>query len=80
MSLGVTQNRVETEAQLLRSFIESGVDGLIVEGTKTALPNPNIELYNKLQNMGVPCVFFNGFYQELPGSVYVVTDDRGRWL
>ena len=26
--------------------------------------------------MGVPCVFFNGFYQELPGSVYVVTDDR----
>ena len=76
LSLGVTQNRVETEAQLLRSFIESGVDGLIVEGTKTALPNPNIELYTKLQNMGVPCVFFNGFYQELPGSVYVVTDDR----
>ena len=58
MSLGVTQNRVETEAQLLRSFIESGVDGLIVEGTKTALPNPNIELYNKLQNMGVPCCVF----------------------
>lgn len=76
LSLGVTRNRVETEAQLLRSFIESGVDGLIVEGTKTALPNPNIDLYSKLQSMGVPCVFFNGYYREMPGSVYVVTDDR----
>ena len=76
LTLGVTKNRVETERQILQSMLENGVDGLIVEGTKTALPNPNISLYQKLESMGIPCVFFNGYYRELPSSVYVVTDDR----
>lgn len=76
LHLGVTKNRVETERQLLQSMLENGVDGLIVEGTKTALPNPNIALYQKLESMGIPCVFFNGYYRELPGCVYVVTNDR----
>lgn len=76
LTLGVTKNRVETEHQLLQSMLENGVDGLIVEGTKTALPNPNIALYRKLESMGIPCVFFNGYYRELPGCVYVVTNDR----
>ncbi len=76
LHLGVTKNRVETERQLLQSMMENGVDGLIVEGTKTALPNPNIALYQKLESMGIPCVFFNGYYRELPGCIYVVTNDR----
>ena len=76
LALGVTKNHVDTERQVLQSMIDSGVDGLIIEGTKTALPNPNIPLYRKLENMGIPCVFFNGYYRELPGSVYVVTNDR----
>lgn len=76
LHLGVTKNRVETERQLLQSMLENGVDGLIVEGTKTALPNPNISLYQKLESMGIPCVFFNGYYRELSGCIYVVTNDR----
>ena len=50
LTLGVTKNRVETERQILQSMLENGVDGLIVEGTKTALPNPNISLYQKLES------------------------------
>ena len=75
LTLGVTKNRVENEARLLRSFLENRVDGLIVEGTKTAFPNPNLDLYRQLEAMGIPVVFFNGYYRELP-SVYVVTNDR----
>lgn len=75
LTLGVTKNRVENEARLLRSFLENRVDGLIVEGTKTAFPNPNLGLYCQLEAMGIPVVFFNGYYRELP-SVYVVTNDR----
>ena len=75
MTLGVTQNRVENEGRLLRSLMETGVDGLIVEGTKTALPNPNLALYRKLEGMGIPVVFFNGYYRELGECTYVVTDD-----
>lgn len=75
LTLGVTSNRVENEARLLHSFLENRVDGLIVEGTKTAFPNPNLELYRQLEARGVPVVFFNGYYRDLP-SVYVVTNDR----
>ena len=75
ITLGVTKNRVEEEARILRSFLEGGVDGLIVEGTKTDFPNPNLALYRQLEAKGIPVVFFNAYYRDLP-SVYVVTNDR----
>ena len=77
LTLGVTNNRVEDEGRILQSLISRRVDGVIVEGTKTAFPNPNVELYRKLEKMGVPVVFFNGYYRDLNNAVYVVTDDRG---
>ena len=80
LTLGVTNNRVEEEGRILQSLIDRGIDGVIVEGTKTAFPSPNVELYRKLEQMGVPVVFFNGYYRDLSGSVYVVTDDRGAGL
>lgn len=75
LTLGVTKNRVENEAKILKSFLESKMDGMIVEGTKSAFPNPNIPLYHQLQKEGIPCVFINGYYRDLP-CVSVVTNDR----
>lgn len=80
LTLGVTNNRVEEEGRILQSLIDRGVDGVIVEGTKTAFPSPNVELYRKLGQMGIPVVFFNGYYRDLENPVYVVTDDRGAGL
>ena len=74
LTLNVTNNHVEEEARILQSLISRRVDGVIVEGTKTAFPNPNVELYRRLEKMGVPVVFFNSYYRDLPDSVYVVTD------
>lgn len=76
LTLGVTNNHVEDESRILQSLINRRVDGVIVEGTKTAFPNPNVELYRKLDRMGVPVVFFNSYYRDLQNAVYVVTDDR----
>lgn len=75
LTLGVTKNRVENENRLLRSFLEKKVDGIIVEGTKTALPNPNLSLYQQLDECGIPYVFINGFYREFP-CVHITTNDR----
>ena len=77
LTLGVTNNRIEDESRILQSLIDRGIDGVIVEGTKTAFPNPNAELYRKLHKMGVPVVFFNSYCRGVPDAVYVVTDDRG---
>ncbi|MEA4928655.1 MAG: GntR family transcriptional regulator [Candidatus Limiplasma sp.] len=75
MNLSATYNRTDHERLLLQRVLESPVDGLIIEGTKTALPNPNISLYEKLWERNIPFVFINGYYPQLPNAVYVVTDD-----
>lgn len=73
---GATKNRVENEKRLIRTFLADGVDGLIVEGTKSALPNPNLDLYREMEKLEIPVVFLNGSYRELKNSICVRTDDR----
>lgn len=65
---------------MLEEYIDKQVDGLIEEGTKSALPNPNLPLYEKLREMGIPVVFFNGYYPALEGCVSVTMDDRAGGL
>lgn len=62
MQLAITHNQVAEETQALRSMISHGVQGLIVEPSKSALPNPNTDLYLELKRSGVPLVFFNAKY------------------
>lgn len=74
--LSATRNRVDNERKVLTELLGKPIDGIIVEGTKTALPNPNIDLYEQFRNLGIPVVFINGFYPDLRKPVYVVADDR----
>lgn len=77
MSLSATYNQVEHERALLQRYLDMSVDGLIIEGTKTALPNPNIALYEKLWERNIPFVLIHGYYPQLEPRVHVVTDDAG---
>jgi len=70
-----TGNRVDREREVLEFLLESRVDGLIIEGAKTAFPNPNLDVFRRFEKRGIPVVFMNGYYTAL-GGVYVVTDDR----
>ncbi len=74
MSLGITHNRQTDEANALNQMLENGIDGLIVEGTKTALPNVNEQLYRNISEQGIPIVFLNGYSRGCTES-YVVMDD-----
>ena len=77
MSLSATYNRTDRERELLTRMLDASVDGLIVEGTKTALENPNIGLYERLRERNIPVVFINGYYDSLSNPVCVVMDDEG---
>ncbi len=74
--LFATYNRIDNERRILMDLGRKEVDGLIVEGTKTALPNPNINLYRNLYNTGLPIVFIHGFYPEFSEWVHIVADDH----
>lgn len=62
MQLTFTHDRVENERRALQIMIESNVDGIIVEPTKSGLPNPNVPLYHDIVNRGIPILFFNAAY------------------
>ncbi len=74
LSLGITHNRPSDEENCLIQIMQSGVDGLIVEGTKSALPNPNGRLYEQIKEKHLPIVFINGYYRGYNDS-YIILDD-----
>jgi len=74
MTLRLTRNKVHNERTQLLSLLDSDIDGLIVEGTKTALPNPNLDIYQKFLERNIPVIFINAFYQAMDCN-YIINDD-----
>ena len=62
MQLATTHDLVAEETNALKSMIGCGVQGLIIEPSKSALPNPNMELYREIRRSNIPVVFFNAKY------------------
>ena len=76
--LFATQNQVSNERKVLQTLLGlPQLDGVLVEGTKTGLPNPNLDMYRKLMSRGVPLVFMNGNYPQLEGTLSVLDDNYG---
>lgn len=81
--LFATQNQFSNERKILLTLLGmEQLDGVLVEGTQTGLPNPNIELYRKLMDKGVHLVFMHGNYEQLPDTLCVLDDNiaGGRML
>ncbi len=70
-----TENCIGAEHEILRKLLEQPISGLLVEGSKTALPNPNAGLYRRLQSERIPMVFLHGCCAEI-GDVPCVSDDN----
>ena len=76
-TLRLTNNKATEERSQLLSLLDAEIDGLIVEGTKSALPNPNLDLYKKFQEKHFPVVFINGFYHNLDFNYIINNDAEG---
>lgn len=64
LSLGVTHDSHAEEARCLRRIVNDGVCGLIIEGTKSSIPSPNLPFFEHLRSNGIPIIFLNGYYRE----------------
>ena len=74
--LFATQNQVSNERKILKNLLSlDNLDGILVEGTKSGIPNPNIDLYKKLIEKNIPIVFLHSNYPEL-SECYSVLDDN----
>ena len=76
MDLGITYNKLEQERRFLERMLTSNISGLIVEGTKTGLPNPNIHLYEEFIRRKIPVIFIHNYYSGLR-CPSVLIDDVG---
>jgi GntR family transcriptional regulator, arabinose operon transcriptional repressor len=72
--LSCTYNQHEKERVCLDNMKNQNLAGLIVEPTKSALPNPNLDLYRELIKNGVKVLFIHGSYNDFDSS-HVVEDD-----
>lgn len=73
--IAFTNNRVANERKILEGILEKdNVDGVIVEATKSALPNPNLEYYRELRRRQIAILFFNCVYPGLNAPIVALDD------
>ncbi len=75
VSVFITHNRTDVERTILQSLTEMPPRGLIAEPSRSGLPTPNFDLYEKLSAQGTNIVFFHGYYSNLPPCSYVKDDN-----
>lgn len=71
VQLHITHNRFDKERLILEELIASPPRGLLVEGTKSAYPNPNLPYYETLYQNKCPILFLHNYYPNLPQISYV---------
>lgn len=81
VQIAFTNNTLVREKNVLEDIISrNDVAGVIVEGTKSGLPNPNIDLYRKLIARKVPILFINTYYPELEVPHVSLNDVKAAYL
>lgn len=71
-----TGNSTFRERQILQTLLDAqSVTGIIVEGVKTAFPNPNLDLYLQIQELQMPLVFLHSAYPDLPQAICIGDDN-----
>ena len=77
MNLSATYNDTVAERNILERMLDGQVDGLIVEGARTAKENENEDLYRRLAERNIPVLFMNSYYPGMSNVPHVVMDDYG---
>ena len=72
-----TNNNIEQERRCLEAVLSQQFDGVIIEPTKSALPNPNINYYLNIERIGIPYVMIHAYYEELEPPHVVMDDVEG---
>ncbi|WP_078549972.1 GntR family transcriptional regulator [Litchfieldia alkalitelluris] len=80
VSLFSTNNNHDNEKRVLEKILSQSYDGVIVEPTKSAMSNPNINYYLNLERQNIPYVMINAYYDELEPISLVVDDEKGGYL
>lgn len=80
VSIYSTDNNNESEKQILEKILTYHVDGVIIEPTKSAISNPNINYYLNLEKSNIPYIMINAYYDELEPLSITINDEKGGFM
>ena len=63
------------EAKCLEELLQKGIDGLIIEPSKSQIFCKHINLYQTLDEYRIPYVFIQGSYAQLAEKPHILLDD-----
>ena len=75
VSVYITEHNIARERQILSQLLDQSLRGLIVDPVRNALPNPNLDLYERLWNRHLPTVFLHTPYENFPPHVAITEDN-----
>ncbi len=58
-----TDNKLSNERRCLLSCSQ-GFDGIIIDGVKASMGNPNLDVYASLYQKNIPFIFYNNYYSD----------------
>lgn len=80
VQIAFTNNQHGRERTILEDIISRDeVSGLIVEPTKSGIPNPNLRLYQEIRKRRIPVIFINSFYPQLKVPHVSINDHMAGW-
>lgn len=69
------------EAEALEDILQKNVDGLIIEPSKSQLICRHSNLFERLEQEGIPYVFVQGIYEQMEDKPHILMDDcQGGYL
>lgn len=75
VQLASTGNSTLRERELLLKMLANRVDGIVLEPTKSALPNPNSDLYEELLSKNFPIITIHSSYNDMPFPTVALDDE-----
>ncbi|MFB5661294.1 GntR family transcriptional regulator [Alteribacillus sp. HJP-4] len=75
-----TNNNHMNEKHFLERIISQNFDGVIIEPTRSAVSNPNINYYLNLERLGIPYLMINAYYEELEPLYIAMDDEKGGFM
>ncbi len=81
IQISFTHNSIEKERSVLENILQKNmIDGMIIETTKSGLPNPNQDLYEQITRRKIPTVFLNSYYPGIPIPHVSLADQKAGQL
>lgn len=69
-----TDNRFVNERSCIEYILSQKFSGIVIDGVKASILNPNLDCYEEIEKRGIPVVFYNNYYQGMQFSKIILND------